>query len=636
MPDIRATPEPSEGRVHLEVSGGDPGETFLIFRRDAAGITVVRDTSEGTIGYPDVDAGRLNMVVDPKPVTGQGWDTGSGGRLEIVDGRAVVSVNESTAAIRTASIFPAGFAGAPCTPGQTWHGAIAIGQPGIAPSQATVQLTVLDSRGIVVETIATQTVLSSGPTGPRMVEVSGQVTSPKAVAVRLGADVAITSPWNILPDGSFSTPASMPVEAPPWVELRYMIDWSSTGGSSLGATVIGTPAAGAELTLDGQIISQYIPLLSSHMAYGWGVDVYAATPGLAFDATIFWETDTGTVVSSSTGARVASGRAMVTGFLPDGASRARLVVTAYGSMAGDNVPTGASWRIDGATFMQAKTEPEAVTGASRWAPPRDGAILTADHALLESDADGMTGTGPWFDGDSESTDAVLTYGWLGPQNKAASFYGNYQAQPVYDYEAIQGVDTEYILAKTDGTPLATVELVVPPWGTWLKSPGRPFRNTKLFFGASESIETPIKREIYEPEGGGAVAVYASARGVERTSSMTLVTRTMEQADALSLLLSDGATVMLDTPPSWNVRFRYISIGDVKRVRALTVADGYLNLPAEARIWELSDVITVEIPQGVTVVDPGWTYSSVPRTYPTYATIPALTASYDDLAAGPVI
>lgn len=49
---ITATPEPDAARVRLALTGGTPGESVYVFRRDTAGVGLVRDTSAGTITWP--------------------------------------------------------------------------------------------------------------------------------------------------------------------------------------------------------------------------------------------------------------------------------------------------------------------------------------------------------------------------------------------------------------------------------------------------------------------------------------------------------------------------------------------------------------------------------------------------------
>lgn len=199
-----------------------------------------------------------------------------------------------------------------------------------------------------------------------------------------------------------------------------------------------------------------------------------------------------------------------------------------------------------------------------------------------------------------------------------------------DYEATQGASTMYILTDADGAPVASVTVQVPLWGTWLKSPGRPFRNTRVHYQTDTAIKLSARRLVIDVEGSPQRVVFAQNRA-NPTGTVTLVTRTKAQAAALRLLVSDGLTLLLDTPPSWDVPFRYISVGDVSPARAFDF-DG-LGLESTARAWQLSDVVEVEPPQGVPVGDPGRTYADLPALFSSYVAIPATTDTYEKLGTG---
>lgn len=241
--------------------------------------------------------------------------------------------------------------------------------------------------------------------------------------------------------------------------------------------------------------------------------------------------------------------------------------------------------------------------------------------------------GEYFDGDTPPSGALRASSWEGAANDSTSVWGSYAVAPIYDYEATQGTVVEYLLTDPDGNVQATVNVTLPLWGTWLKSPGRPYRNVRCYFGSMPRVDAPLPREVYDVDGAGQVVVYSSLRSADRAPSLRLVTQTLEQLEGMRLLLSDGATLMLDTPPSWNIGMRYLSAGDVGRERPLATSEGFGNLEATARMWELADVVTVESPQGVTTTDPGRTYASLPVLFATYTAIPATTSTYEELATG---
>lgn len=269
-----------------------------------------------------------------------------------------------------------------------------------------------------------------------------------------------------------------------------------------------------------------------------------------------------------------------------------------------------------------------------WLYSTSGSNLPAGSTLDIVCVDIETGpVAPYFDGDTPPSGALRASSWEGAANASSSVWGSYAVAPIYDYEATQGTVVEYLLTDPDGNVQATVNVTLPLWGTWLKSPGRPYRNVRCYFGSMPRVDAPLPREVYDVDGAGQVVVYSSLRSADRAPSLRLVTQTLEQLEGMRLLLSDGATLMLDTPPSWNIGMRYLSAGDVGRERPLATSEGFGNLEATARMWELADVVTVESPQGVTTTDPGRTYASLPVLFATYTAIPATTATYEELATG---
>lgn len=199
-----------------------------------------------------------------------------------------------------------------------------------------------------------------------------------------------------------------------------------------------------------------------------------------------------------------------------------------------------------------------------------------------------------------------------------------------DYEARQGESTQYLLTDADGTPVATVRVELPQWGTWLKSPGRPYRNARVYYSSDSAATFSARRLVVDIEDAAQRVVFARKRSTP-SGGLVLHTLTTDQARALELLLSDGLPLMLDTPSSWGVPYRYISVGDVSRSRAYDFEG--LGLTEEARTWSLADVVNTAAPQGVPMVDPGRTYADLPTLFATYVAIPATTDTYEQLATG---
>lgn len=199
-----------------------------------------------------------------------------------------------------------------------------------------------------------------------------------------------------------------------------------------------------------------------------------------------------------------------------------------------------------------------------------------------------------------------------------------------DYEARQGEATQYLLTDRDGTPVASTEVQLPVWGTWVKSPGRPYRNARAFYVGDSAATLSARRVVVDIEGAAQRVVFAGHRSTP-SGSIVLLTQTRAQREALATLLSDGMPLMLDTPATWGVPYRYMSVGDVAHERAYNFEG--LNLTAEARLWTFDEVVSTAVPQGLPNLDPGRTYADLPTLFATYVAIPATVETYERLATG---
>lgn len=203
---------------------------------------------------------------------------------------------------------------------------------------------------------------------------------------------------------------------------------------------------------------------------------------------------------------------------------------------------------------------------------------------------------------------------------------------LYDYEAEQGSEVDYLLTSGDGQTVLTVRVTIPRWGTWLKSPGRPYLNARCYLESEGAVTYEANRIAVNVEGARRPVVLSQPRAAATAGAIRLVSLTDETTEALHRLLADGTTLLLDTDPAWGVTFTYVSVG------AVTVTRGYfetLGLQLEARIFELADVLSVPAPVGVGAVEPGRTYELLPATLATYAAIPATYDTYEQLAVGNV-
>lgn len=230
-------------------------------------------------------------------------------------------------------------------------------------------------------------------------------------------------------------------------------------------------------------------------------------------------------------------------------------------------------------------------------------------------------------GDTWASGYLMTAG-----NYAGDYFPDelYDPSPVtvYDHEARQGEATDYIVADPNGAQLASTRMTVPAWGTWLKSPGRPYLNVRCYLENEGPVKRAARRLVVDVQNGERVVL--SQRRTAASGSIRLLALEGPQATAVDRLLDDGATLMLDTHPEWGVPYRYISVGDETRSRPY---GDTLGLDKAPRLFELADVVAVAMPTGVTVVDPKRTHVVVPSLYGSYAALAASVPTYEALATG---
>lgn len=239
----------------------------------------------------------------------------------------------------------------------------------------------------------------------------------------------------------------------------------------------------------------------------------------------------------------------------------------------------------------------------------------------------LTATGPYDNVQiwAQTTGAVGTY-----DNTEAQTLTGLGTVTVYDNEARQGeTNVDYLLADGDGVQLASVRISLPLWGTWLKSPARPFLNTRCYLESEGAVKRPARREVVPIEGSTAPIVLSQQR-TGKGGNVRLVALTAAVDAGLSRLLDQGDTLMLDTDPAWRLAYRYVNVGDVTIERSYWDDRG---LTIAARTYELGDLVAVEAPIGVTAVEPGRTYSMLPTLFGSYAAMAATVSTYEELATG---
>lgn len=279
-----------------------------------------------------------------------------------------------------------------------------------------------------------------------------------------------------------------------------------------------------------------------------------------------------------------------------------------------------------------------------------------DNVLVE---EGVT-SGAYFDGGSSHSTEGRVYEWTGAPNASTSvertpageFFDGSSFDPayngwdgtvglsssylspgslaivIYDYEARQGLNTDYILTDELGNVGASVSVLIPRWGTWLKDPFRPFMNCKVLWHQDSEYERKARRTLLQPRNAK-YPVPQWDRRIAPSANIEVATEEDTKARALTSLLDSAGVIMIDVDDRFGVPVRYVSVGDIKGRRA-TSSDS-LGLKWEARIWNL-EIDEVAYPIG-TPSGQSLTYSEVAGFFSSYIDIAATVATYDELAAG---
>ena len=251
--------------------------------------------------------------------------------------------------------------------------------------------------------------------------------------------------------------------------------------------------------------------------------------------------------------------------------------------------------------------------------------IQMDRVLIEPTATSVN-AGLYFDG--SSFDPAYN-GWDGAVGLSSSYLSPGSIPiTIYDYEARQGLDTDYILTDELGNVGASVSVLIPRWGTWLKDPFRPFMNCKVLWHQDSEYERKARRSLLQPRNAK-YPVPQWDRRIAPSANIEVATEEDAKARALTSLLDSAGVIMIDVDDRFGVPVRYVSVGDIKG-RRVTSSDS-LGLKWEARIWNL-EIDEVAYPIG-TPSGQSLTYSEVAGFFSSYIDIAATVASYDELSAG---
>lgn len=181
---------------------------------------------------------------------------------------------------------------------------------------------------------------------------------------------------------------------------------------------------------------------------------------------------------------------------------------------------------------------------------------------------------------------------------------------VDDFEAPLGVPIQYYVLTSGGPgggedayTTTPITLTSAPLNTVIiKDPGLPARSTTSTVQTLPDWTRTARQGVNQVRGRANPIVISDVR-TSRTGTLTLVTETAQEVDALWWLLETGSTLLLQWPSTWGERDVYVQVGDVDEAHVVAYAE-YGD-----RTWSLP-LTEVDRPVGGIVGSPGRTWQSV--------------------------
>lgn len=138
-----------------------------------------------------------------------------------------------------------------------------------------------------------------------------------------------------------------------------------------------------------------------------------------------------------------------------------------------------------------------------------------------------------------------------------------------DYEFTPGQLTTYrarLVSDVDVTVFTHTATITPDVdGVWLKSVARPYLNRKVVVQDYSDVSRKSRAGIFAV-AGRTMPVVVSEVTSSRSWALDVMTRSLDDAHALDLLLASGDIVHVQAPADCDVPSGYVSIGDTSKSR----------------------------------------------------------------------
>lgn len=215
--------------------------------------------------------------------------------------------------------------------------------------------------------------------------------------------------------------------------------------------------------------------------------------------------------------------------------------------------------------------------------------------------------------------------WFPVRGGVVPVVSGLMARPVDDYEFPAGEDIEYLVEGLDagGAVVESAQVTRTAVGdrVWLKIVAAPASNRPVTLAGWSPIKRQSRSATYDV-GGRSDPVVVSDVHSSRIVTITLVTHTHEETDALDDALDQGQPIFLQVPKGVGLPTLYASVGDYEHVP--------LSTRSVRSRWTIPLVEVAPPPPSVYGTFETW--ATVLDEYDTWADLLAAEATWREVAA----
>jgi len=244
------------------------------------------------------------------------------------------------------------------------------------------------------------------------------------------------------------------------------------------------------------------------------------------------------------------------------------------------------------------------------------ATAQPDDARIRLGLSGLTGVTTF------TVTRILASGYEQPVRGAVNLKPLGDAYVLFDYEA---PISNLVTYRVDSVPTASVTSAPVQWESnqdWVKDLSRPDRNMAVVIEACANLDWEQRMGVLTVLNRRTPVAILDVRQASR-GTITFATLTRDDYWAFLALVSDGLTLLVQTPPERGLGNLYVAPGKLTEHRATRIAHHW------ARRWDM-EFVEVSPPQAAGIVGAETSYQQVVDVYLTYSDVVAGEATYLDL------